>query len=528
MTRSLRLLLLATFGVLLVHVLIYFAFGIALLNFPFDYDQAEGIELNMAVLMAGGGCPYCDNDVFPFFGSGYPPFFHLLMVPFVKVFGPHLWYGRLIIFTSTLVTAGAIAWAVHRESRHRLIALLAGMAFLSSNYVYHIGPLLRQHLLMVMLETLAVVVIARSAGGEGINRRGLLFGFMLLLCAGYTKQLAYATCAAVSLWLFLRNPRLAFRFSAGLIGAAAIVFALMMWMTDGRWWDNIILANQNPYYWDQFLALLGQFLRLHGWILALAIAMLVYEIYCRRLSLYSVWLLAALVNTVASGKWGAGDSYFVTAIAATCILSGICLARSIRRDWRCPENYITSALSSWRIGNFGAVTAWIAIALFFAYSLSVFKMPTSGPIFGTIAGALNIQPLWDWRYPLHDPAGWTVGYAITGHLPTESDFENGWKIVDAIRDTDGLVLSEDVTFSFLSEREVIGNAVQLKNMWENGLYDPAAFVQMIRDRAFGLIILRAGLYPPPIIAAIVDEFRVSEVIRMNGFDYQLWKPRVNS
>lgn len=528
MTRALRLLLVATLGVLLVHVLIYFAYGIALVSFPFDYDQAEGIELNMAVMIAGGGCPYCDNDVFPFFGSGYPPFFHLLMVPFVKIFGPHLWYGRLIIFASTLVTAGVIVWAVQRASRHRLIALLAGMAFLSSNYVYHIGPLLRQHLLMVMLETLAVAIVASSVGGERINRRGLLFGFMLLLCAGYTKQLAYATCVAVSLWLLLRNPRLAIRFSAGLIGAAVIVFALMMWMTDGHWWDNIILANQNPYYWDQFFALLGQFLRLHGWLVALAIAMLAYEIYCRRLSLYSIWLLAALTNTVAAGKWGAGDSYFVTALVAVCILGGTCLARSIRRDWNCPPNYITRAIDAWRIRNFSTVTAWIAALLFFAYSLSVFKMPTSGPIFAPIASALSIQPLPGWRYPLYDSAGWTVGYAITGHLPTEADFDNGWKIVEAIREAEGPVLSEDVTFYFLSEREVIGNAVQLKNLWENGAYDPAEFVKMIADKEFGLIILRAGLYPAPIISAIVDEYRASEVISMNGFDYQLWYPRLSS
>ena len=528
MTRALRLLLVATSAVLLIHVLIYFAFGISLIPFPFDYDQAEGIELNMAVLIAEGGCPYCDNDVFPFFGSGYPPFFHLLMVPFVKAFGPHLWYGRLIIFSSTLVTAGAIAWAVHRESRHRFIALLAGMAFLSSNYVYHIGPLLRQHLLMVMLETLAVVIIANAVGSGGVNRRRLLLGFTLLLCAGYTKQLAYATCVAVSLWLFLRNPRLAIRWSAGLIGAAAIVFALLMLMTDGHWWNNIILANQNPFRWDQFLGLLGQFLRLHGWLLALAVAAIAFEIYCRRLSLYSIWLLAGLTNTAAAGKWGAGDSYFVTALAAVCILSGICLARSIAQDWRCRPNNVTRAISGWRIANLGAVAPWIAALFFFAYSLAVFKMPTNGPVFGPIADALNIQPLPGWRYPLHDSAGWTVGYAVTGHLPSDLDYANGWKIVDAIRDTDGPVLSEDVAFYFLSGREVIGNAVQLRNLWENGLFDPSEIVTMIADRNFGLIILRGGLYPEPIVSAIGDAYRIGEVINMNGFDYQLWHPRLSS
>ena len=387
MTRALRLLLLATFGVLLINVLIYFAFGFALIPFPFDYDQAEGIELNMAVLIADGRCPYCDNDVFPFFGSGYPPFFHLLMAPFVTVFGPQLWYGRLIIFGSTLVSAGAIAWAVNQESRHRLIAMLAGMAFLSSNFVYHNGPLLRQHLLMTMLETLAVVIIANACVYGRFNRQRLVLGFALLLCAGFTKQLAYATCIAVSLWLFLRNPRLALRYSAALIAAAGLTFALMMLATENQWWSNIISANQNPYRWDQFLGLLGQFLRLHGWLLVLVVGMLAFEAYCSRLSAYSIWFLAAFTNTVSAGKWGADDSYFITALAAMCVLSGVFLARSVNREWSLPRDYVTRALGRMRSDHFGPAAAWIAVILFLAYGMSVFKMPTSGPIFAPIADA---------------------------------------------------------------------------------------------------------------------------------------------
>lgn len=525
MTRALQLLLLATFCLLLIHTLIYFSFGIALIPFPFDYDQAEGLELNQAVLMADGGCPYCDNDLFPFFGSGYPPFFHLLMVPFVKVFGPQLWYGRLIIFGSTFITAGAISWAVRKESRQRLIALLAGMAFLSSNYVYHIGPLLRQHLLMVMLETVAVVIIASAYDGGRFNRRRLIVAIALLLCAGYTKQLAYATCIAVSVWLFLRNPRLAIRYCAGLLAAAGLVFALMMLATDSQWWVNIISANQNPYRWDQFLGLLVQFVRLHGWLLVLAAGIVLFELYCSRLSVYSIWFVAAFANTVAAGKWGAGDSYFTTALAAICILSGIALARSVNREWRCQGNTISRAPGPWQSDFLKQSAAWLAALLFLAYGLSVFKMPTSGPIFAPIAEALTIRPLPAWRYPLYDPAGWTVGYAVTGHLPSEEDLVQGWQIVDRIRETDGRVLSEDAAFYFLSGREAIGNAVHLRNLWENGLYDPTELVKMIESRDFEMIILRAALFPAPVLTAIDANYSIKEIISMNGFEYQLWYPQ---
>ncbi|MEO1289593.1 MAG: hypothetical protein AAFV93_17650, partial [Chloroflexota bacterium] len=144
--------------IMTLHVVIYISFGVALIPFPFDYDQAEGFELNNAILLAEGGCPYCDNDVYPFYASGYAPFFHVFMVPCVWLFGADFWYGRLIIFVATLLTSGAIGYAIWRDEKRLWIGVIAGFAFLASNFIYHIGPLLRQHLLMVLFETLAVVV----------------------------------------------------------------------------------------------------------------------------------------------------------------------------------------------------------------------------------------------------------------------------------------------------------------------------------------------------------------------------------
>lgn len=525
MPRLRNALLMLVLCLLLVHTLVYLAYGVALMPFPFDYDQAEGFELNNAVLLAAGRCPYCDSDAYPFYGTGYPPLFHLLMAPLVKLFGAQFWYGRLLIFGATWVTAAAIAWAVFRDSGQRLIAIIAGLAFLSSNYVYHIGPLLRQHLLMVMFETLAVVIAAGAFKPRVNTRRRLFAAFALLLCAGYTKQLAYTSCIAVSVWLFLRNPRAAVRYSLGLALAAGGIFALLLVLTDGHWWAHIIASNQNPYFMDQFLGLLWQFLRLHGWLLALAIGLLIYELYFDRASVYSVWLIAAGINTSAAGKWGAGDSYFVTALAAICIMSGIALARSRAGAWRLPENYLARALQPLAGGIVNSRNlALLATLMFFAYGLSVFKMPTSGPVFAPIAAALNIQPSPASRYPLYDPAGWTLGYALTGHLPSQADYQAGWRIVDAVSQSEGPLLSEDAGFNLRSGREVIGNAIHLKNLWENGLYDPAELIAMIEARQFAFAIIRAGLFPPPVMSALHSSYRLETIIAMNGFEYQILAP----
>jgi hypothetical protein len=125
---------------------------------------------------------------------------------------------------------------------------------------------------------------------------------------------------------------------------------------------------------------------------------------------------------------------------------------------------------------------------------------------------------------LYDAAGWTIGYAVTGHLPSQTDVDNGWKIVRRIEAAPKPVISEDAGFSIQAGREVITNPVQLKNLYEQGRYDPTRLIAMLENHEFGLIILRAGFYPPPVLETIYDAYGVTEVIPMNGFNYELWEP----
>src|SRR5690349_18673388 len=199
MLRSInRALLIAALLILCGYFVVYVAYAANLIQFPFDYDQGEGFELNDTMMFSKGEWPYQDTETYPFYSSNYPPLFHIIAAPFVWIFGPAYWYGRLLGFLSTLVTAAAIGYAVYREGRNRPIAVLSGLAFLASNTIYHIGPLFRQHMMMVMFETLAVVVLAHvnEIEDKTKRRRALAIGLGLILAAGYTKQLAYATAIA--------------------------------------------------------------------------------------------------------------------------------------------------------------------------------------------------------------------------------------------------------------------------------------------------------------------------------------------
>ncbi|MEL6405903.1 MAG: hypothetical protein AAFR81_16150 [Chloroflexota bacterium] len=520
-----RILLATALLLMVAHVIVYISFGVALIPFPFDYDQAEGFELNNAILLAEGGCPYCDNDVYPFYASGYAPFYHILMVPFVWMFGPQFWYGRLLLFLATLITAGAIWYAVWRAEKHVWVGAVAGMAFLASNFIYHIGPMLRQHLLMVMFETLAVVAvtIALSRDDKGHRRWWLVVTFAMLLFAGYTKQLAYSTCLAVGIWLFLRNPRMAITYSLGLIAIAGAIFGWAMVVTDGQWWINIISSNQNEYITEQFVGLLTLFVELHWTMLLLALLVAGWEFYFARVSAYSVWFVASLLSTIGAGKWGAGDSYFATTLVAACILAGIFVARSLNGNWTIAKSHPWHEIAS-RITLPMGLLGSVGMLLFVIYGMTVVKLPTSG-VYEPIANAFGVEPKPAHRYPFYDAADWTVGYAVTGHFPSQADYEAGWEIVEQVRNTDGIVVSEDAGFVIQAGREVVTNPVQLRNLWENDLYDPTDLMALIENQDIGLIIRRADLFPLPILVAMDTHFVLDEVIEMNGFAYELWIPR---
>lgn len=529
-----ELLLTLALSLLLFLFAVYVVYAVNLIRFPFDYDQGEGFELVDTVMFSRGQWPYQSSEVFPFYSSNYPPLFHIIVAPFVPIFGTAYWYGRLLGFVGTLVTALTIGYAVYRVEKKRWIAALAGLAFLASNTIYHIGPLFRQHATMVMFETLAVVVLAQAneITDQSQRRQKLALGLGLVIAAGYTKQLAVVTALATGFFLFIRQPRRAV-FWGVMAGAVGVnIFVGMNLATDGEWWRQAILANVNELKIIQTVALFRQWFGLHGFLIVPAALLVVYELYWGRLSIYAIWfVLSVVINGAASGTWGGGDSYFSTAIAATCILSGIFAARTLRSEWKFPANYLTR----WLIAPFRKfapplVKAGLIVIplLYVGYGRAVLHMPTDGVIFTQIAQLLGIQP--NAMNGFYDSARtqdgqYATGYANIGHLTTQADIEAGWRIVEMIQAMDKPVISEDAGFSLMAGRPAITNPTQLLNLEKKGLYDGGQLVRIIDNQEFGLIILRAQFYPQNVLLAISKSYEQTETVAMNGFNYLIMRPK---
>ncbi|MDW8065090.1 MAG: hypothetical protein RMK32_05610 [Anaerolineae bacterium] len=488
-------------------VLVYLAYGVvfgiyaaSLLQFPFDYDQGEGFELLDAVYFSRGEWPYRDIETYPFYASNYPPLFHLLAVPLVWAFGPRLIAGRLLSTAATVTLAAAVGLAVGRWTRRWMIGLWAGGMVLASNYVYHIGPLSRSHMTMVLFETLAVLALAREE--DFPSRRSLLLGSLALMAAGWTKQHAIITVLAVFAYLFLRRPRAALTWAIPFAGVNLALFALIDLATGGYWSLHIIEANINEYDYRQAFFLYSQWFRLHAVVLLLAAALVLYELYFDRLSLLSIWAVFAAAGGALAGKWGAGESYFITAVVAAILAAGRLIARVERWTAGRPMGRAAAALL-------------IPVALLGQAGL-VFHLPTDHPWTAPVARGLGLEGT---RYVD------TVGYTQLGHLPTAEDVRNGWRIVEFVREAPGPAFTEEASWALWSEKEPVTNPTQLLNLYKNGKLNPERLIRMIEQQAFGIVVLRAQFYPQPVLEAIGRSYRPIADIPMNGFIYRILAPR---
>ncbi|PIE79964.1 MAG: hypothetical protein CSA11_09900 [Chloroflexi bacterium] len=514
------------------YLAVYVVYAVRLFQFPFDYDQGEGFELMDTVLFSQGEWPYRDNNSYPFYSSNYPPLFHVIIVPLVWLFGPQYWTGRLVSFMGTLVTAVAIGYGVQKAGQRWWLSGISGLIFLASNYVYHVGPLFRQHMFMVMFETVAVVLMTltldeEERDGRSYNGR-LLLVMVLLLLAGYTKQLAYATVAALFIFWFLRQPKRAVLWAIPFASVTGLIFFWINGSTDGWWLVNTVTANINPFIREQAIGLFRQWFTLHTVITVVALIFAAYQFYFERLSLYSVWFGIALVNSITAGKWGAGESYFATVIAASCILTGLAFARVLNvvqnKDWG------KSQRGFWVQT---AVLSAIAI-LFLIQADKMFHAPTDVTLFRAAAELFNkpttvtIAPQTSCSAPRAPETIYYVdsgGVSLLGRPPNQADTAAGIQIAEFVEQGETPAFAEDAGFNFYIGREIITNPTQLLNLYNNNQVDMTEMVDMLNEQAFDTVVLRAQFYPPPVLEAIGQQYETVELVQMNGFVYCLMTPR---
>ncbi|HEY8475444.1 MAG TPA: hypothetical protein VIN09_01100, partial [Chloroflexota bacterium] len=373
------------------------------------------------------------------------------------------------------------AWAVWQRERDALAAGLAGLLFLGSTYVYHVTPLARVNALAVCFAVLALALLQRG-GGRALWAPGVAF-----LLALYAKQTMLDALAAGLLWLALRDVRRALVLGVGVVGVGGGLYLLLDGLSRGQMHLNLVVGNANPWQVQQAVAYAVDFATIHFVLLLAAVAGLARTARqqgLQALTPFHCYVPLALGFSLTVGKWGAGESYFLPAIAAVCAVGGMVVA-GLRR----------AGPSAWRVALPFLV---LAQALLFWH----------GPV----------ATLW----PRPELQGLQGG--LLGRPPTPADVEAGYRVVRWVEAVEGPALAEEVGFLLVARRPVVGNATHLRNLYEAGRWNPERLVSELRDRRYGLVVLNAQLYPAPVLQAVGTRYYLRETVEMNGFTYLIFLP----
>jgi hypothetical protein len=468
-----------TLVLLAVYAGVYIQFAVQLAGFPFDLDQGEGYDAWSAWLINLGQLPYSNNAEFPYYSSNYPPLWsYVVSIPMAWL-GPGLAPARLVSSISAIAAAGVLGIAAQRLSGRSLAGVLAAGFFLASPYVFHTTPLARVNSLALLTAVVGLTLF------EQPTRRHVVLGSLALVAALFTKPTALDAALAGVLAVLLRQPRLGVLAGCLIGGLGAVGVGLLMWLTRGTFWLNVVAGNTNPFDLGQLVAYLANFSVLHCVLLVMAGAQCVWMLRRRCWSPWALYGLTASVAALGVAKWGAGESYFLGSIAAVSVLAAVWIAR-----------FLESAPAlrlRWALG--AAVFIQAMLLSHAGLSAALPWLPDRGP------QAANL-----------------------GRTPTLEDEQAGQSISAQIRRVRGPALSEDPSFSVIAGQPLVGNATHLRNLYQAGLWEPGPMVDDLRAHKYAIVVLDAELYPEPVLTAIGQAYFLDRTVQLNGATYHIFLP----
>jgi hypothetical protein len=420
--------------------LMYLQYNWKTVTFPYSVDYGEGPILDQVMRMAKFENIYRPNPTqIPYTISNYPPLYHLVQVPFAWIFGPAYWYGRGISFLSILATAVFIALTLHTITRDLLAAATAGLVLFAIPYILHWSPFCRVDSLALGASWAGVYVLVRWQN----NRKALIGGAALLTAAIFTRQ-SYALAAPFGafVWLVSQKPRIqAFKLAAWVAGMGAAAFALLMLISKGGFFFNIVTSNVNPFWWDTvknyardiwkympylvvssgLFSLLAAFFKVRSWWLA------------------APYLLAGAASAVTIGKSGSNVNYLYELSAGLAFMAGAILAMTGKKWW---AKFILATLLI------------VQVAHLYDWTRDSYYQWVMGRV-NNERGAIGILQ----RY-VHEAKG-----------PVLADEFMGLVVLD--------------------NRQLVFQPFEFKQLSIAKVWDESPFLQDIRDKKFGLILLYA-------------------------------------
>ena len=434
------------------------------LNFPYTLDYGEGPLLDQTLRLAHFQNIYHNNlNQAPYTISNYPPLFPLIQVPFLWIFGPELWYGRLLSILSVLAAALFIGLTLQAMTRSNLAGVTSGLLLLVFPYIFHWSPLNRIDSLALALSWAGLYVIVRGSSRQALQaaprpkqtvfksfqsdingQPWLVAGAAFLIAAISTRQ-SYALAAplAAFVWLLHLTPRRrAFHLTSLVAGACILLFLLLTLTTLGGFYTNIVTANVNPFIWktvQDYITPIWSNMRFL--VVGAAAFLLAGAIKPWRVSswwLVAPYLIGAVLSGLTIGKDGSNVNYLFEFSAALSLVAGALIAWLEKNNWL------------WR-------TALVVLVAF------------------------QVTTIYNWSKQEYYPRHSFRMLVQSGDLA---------RLTKLVKNTNGIILADEhMGLLPLNGKNLYFQPFEFKMMEQAGLWDQQAFVGQIKHKDFALILL---------------------------------------
>lgn len=409
-----------------------------------EFLYGEAIVLDETRRIGLGQPLYPTPTALPLTVTAYTPLYYLL-VGWLQRLSGEMGYsvGRLVSVAAVLVSAGLLAWNVHRVAGRWYGGLLAAGLFLTQNLTVLLwAPVHRVDPLALCLTLMGIALAAHD--------RTTLAALPLVL-AVLTKQTYLAAPLSVVVTLWPRR-RSILGFGVLFLASLALCLAVGQWLTDGSLLWHTVVANANPLDFQYYAAMLGAFLQFNA--LPLVTATALFSLFPRAPErLWRVYFLVSGLEAVATvGKLGASSNYWLELTAAISVLTGILAVRlSDATDARAP--FTSTSLASVVLASL-----LISVPAYQATVSQALALHVSGAT-GGIASQLEVAPL----------------------VATEP----------------GAVLTDDPGLALLAGKRVEFEFVIFTILAAQGVWDETPILDAINARQFGLVVLEESLDEPP-------------------------------
>lgn len=488
--------------VLLLYGIMFIQHAIAVVRFPYQMDYGEGLEIYAVARLFSGQPLYGDITQPPYHTLEYPPLYTLVVAPVAALVGLRYEAGRAVSVTLALVIACLLGRLVYEDTRQRSAGVATGLLWLASHFVYSWAVLMREDMLSITFSLLGLYFFWHGYLRQG-RPRYVMAAMVLFVAAAYSRATAaWAAAACLSYLALTRRWKLAGQALALYVGLGLAVFILLQVVTGGEFFRHLVVYNLQPWMLSRWQAALGRAWTMYPLPILAGLGTLGLAWLRRWPALPALYLAFAWLSSATTGKIGAYFNHMLEASAATWLACGLMLGWASR-----------SKKGPWLLVASAALLVQAAMLIHLPYSLQ------SGVLAPWTAVRPAVRP---WLKSSRAAYLWT---------PTDADVAAAAELDQRVRQTPGLILSEDGSFTATHGRPMWIQFQPFTQLARAGVWDPTPFLDQIRHQQFALILLTSEatsddpIYLNKVSAEMLSAIRSSYVLDKQMWLYYVYVPR---